>query len=440
MKPASVNPSSAAVRKVLTWCGAFSVLWPATHAAGDPPDTVFGQVRASVVVLDVERSDGSRNRGLGFLAIDSRIAVTTWDLVDDAVRVVARFESGEEFGVSGVVDKDEKRNVALVRIKVFGRPLLELDARDPGDTEKTYIVDAVEGGTFNLVDGRLNPPEIVDGVRTYPLDAAVSAGGSGAPLLDESGRVIGVVSIRSREDRVSGRAIPSAYALGLDHTLPTRPWERIAPPATPPSPAHAPADVPAPPDPNGIRIRFYRAEKQRFSDVNRNLWTDSIQWWVGNIQEKCGGNPRVDNVEDRGVDAVTIPSEKARFTTRTTGWESWVLGTAALKELIAATGRTRDFHIGVFQEVKYKPSPEEKSRAVAGIHVPSNVLALYFKATRIEEDERAHFIGYLFGLDSGDGGVMSSRYPRGPGSPPAYGNMTAWPAHWCGKIAGYLDQ
>lgn len=440
MKPASVTPSSAAARKVLCWCGAFSVLWAATHAAGNPPDTVLGKVRASVVVLDVERSDGSRNRGLGFLAIDSRIAVTTWDLVADAVRVVARFESGEEFGVSGVVDKDEKRNVALVRIKVFGRPLLELAARDPVDTERTYIVDAVEGGTFSLIEGRLNPSEIVDGVRIHPLDAAVSAAANGGPLVDESGRAIGVVSIPSREDGVSGRAIPSAYALGLDDTLPTRPWERIAPPATPPSPAHAPEDVPAPPDPNAIRFRFYRAEKQRFSDVNRNLWTDSIQWWVGNIQEKCGGNPRVDNVEDRGVDAVTIPSAKARFTTRTTGWDSWVLGTAALQELIAVTERTRDFHIGVFQEVRYKPSPQEKSRAVAGIHVPPNVLALYFKATRIEEDERAHFIGYLFGLDSGDGGVMSSRYPRGPGSPPAYGNMSAWPAHWCGKIAGYLDQ
>ena len=440
MKPASVNPSSAAARKVLYWFGALSALWPATLAAVIPPGALFEQVRASVVVLDVERSDGSRDRGLGFLAVDSRIAVTTWDLVDDAVRVAARFESGEEFGVSGVIDKDEKRNVALIRIKVFGRVLLELDARDPGETEKTYVVDPVEGGTFNLVEGRLAPSEIVDGVRTYPLDAALSVDGSGAPLIDESGRVIGVVSIQPHEDGVSGRAIPSVYALGLDHTLPTRPWKRIAPLEMPPSPVHAPADVPAPPDPNGIRFRFYRAEKQKFSDINRNLWTDSIHWWVRNIQERCGGNPRVDNLEDRGVDAVTIPSDKARFTTRTTGWESWVLGTAALKEMIAATGRTRDFHIGVFEEVRYKPSPEEKSRSVAGVYVPPNVLALYFKATRIKEDERAHLIGYLFGLDGGDGGVMSSRYPRGPGSPPVYGNMTAWPANWCAKIAGYLDR
>ena len=439
MKPASSNPSSAAVWKVLLWCNVLSVLSPTTPAVSNAPEAVYRQVRPSVVVLDVEKRDGSRIRGMGFLAIDSRIAVTTWDLVDDAVQVVARFESGEEFGVSGLIDKDEKRNVALVRVKVFGRPLLELAAQDPVDVKKSYIFEAVEGEAFELVRGKMNPVEIVDGVRVYPLGDAVSVGSSGGPLFDESGRVVGIVSIQSREGRVSGRTIPSIYALGLDHTLPTRPWEEAlrvpARPVATSEPAFAPQT-----DPSSIRFRFYRADEQRFSDVNRNLWTESILWWVDNIQEKCGGNPPIGATEDMGVDVVAIPSSKARFTTRTTGWNSWVLGKTSLKEFIGKTQRTRDFHIGIFQEVRYKPSPEEKSFTVAGVHVPPNILALYFKATRIKEDERAHFIGYLFGLDGSDGGVMSSRYPRGPGSPPTYGNITEWPSHWCQKIAKHLDQ
>ena len=438
MKPASVKPSSTAVwMAVFLWI-VVPALCAGAHASANPPDAVYSKVHASVVVLDVERRDGSRIRGMGFLAMDSRIAVTTLDLVDDAVRVVARFESGEEFGVSGLIDKDEKRNVALVRIKVFGRPLLELAARDPVEIKATYIVETVEGEAFRLVAGRMNPAETFDGVRSYPLGAAVSAGGNGGPLLDESGRVIGVVSTRSSEGQETGRAIPSVYALGLDHTLPTRPWQAR------PAPAHT-ATMSEPvaeeePDPRAIRFRFYRAEGQRFSNVNRNLWTESILWWVDNIQNKCGGNPDVGGTEDLGVDAVAIPPEKARFTTRTTGWKSWVLGTDSLREYIARTERHRDFHIGVFEEVRYKPSPDEKSRAVAGVHVPPNVLGLYFKATRINEDERAHLIGYLFGLDGNDGGVMSSRFPRGPGSPAVYGNMTEWPPHWCAKIAEYLDQ
>ena len=440
MKPASLNPSSVAVRKVLLWCILFSVLSPATHAAGNAPDTVYRKVRPSVVVLDVEKRDGSRIRGMGFLAIDSRIAVTTWDLVDDAIQVVARFESGEEFGVSGLIDKDEKRNVALVRIKVFGRPLLELAAGDPVDVERAYIVEAAEGKALKLVGGQMKPVEIVDGVRVYPLGVVVSIGSGGGPLVDDSGRVIGIVSVQSREGGVSVRAIASVYALGLDHTLPTRPWVEALPPrARPVSAGPEPAAAPQP-DPGVIRFRFYRADEQRFSDVNRNLWTESIHWWVDKINEKCGGDPRIVGTEDMGVDAIAIPAAKARFTTRTTGWESWVLGIDSLKTYIAKTERNRDLHIGVFQEVKFKASAEEKSIPVAAVHVPPNVLAAYFKATRIKEDERAHFIGYLFGLDGSDGGVMSSRYPRGPGSPPTYGNITEWPSHWCRKIAEYLDQ
>lgn len=436
MKPASVILSSIAVwMSVFPW----KVLCTAAHASERPPDVLYGKVRASVVVLDAEKRDGSRIRGMGFLAMDSRIAVTTWDLVEDAIGVVARFESGEEFGVSGLIDKDEERNVALIRIKVYGRPLLELDTRDPVEIEGSYIVEPVEGAAFGLVDGRMSPVEIVDGVRSYPVGADVSAAGNGGPLLDESGRVIGVVSIRSSEGQTSGRAVPSVYALGLDHTLPTRPWQEARPvPARLETMSEPVAD--AEPDPSAIRFRFYRAEGQRFSDVNRNLWTESILWWVDNIQKKCGGSPRVGGTEDQGVDAAAIPSEKARFTTRTTGWKSWVLGKDSLRKYIARTERHRDLHIGVFQEVRLKPSPEEKSRAVAGVHVPPNVIGLYFKATRIKEDERVHQIGYLFGLDGSDGGVMSSRYPRGPGSPAVYGNMTEWPSHWCAKIAEYLDQ
>ncbi len=436
MKPASVIPSATAV-----WMAVFlsKVLCTPVPASDDPPDAVYVKARASVVVLDVERRDGSRIRGLGFLTIDSRIAVTTWDLVDDAVGVVARFESGEEFGVSGLIDSDEKRNVALIRIKVFGRPLLELAARDPVEIKRTYVVETVVGEAFRLVDGEMNPVEIVDGVRSYPLGAVVSAGGNGGPLLDESGRVVGVVSIQSSDGKEAARAVPSEFALGLDHTLPTRPWQYARPAPVRPETTSAPV-AEEEPNPGAIRFRFYRAEGQRFSDVNRNLWTESILWWVDNIQKKCAGNPLVGSTEDLGVDAVAIPPEKARFTTRTTGWKSWVLGKDSLRGYIARTERHRDLHIGVFQEVRYKASTEEKSRAVAGVYVPPNVLGLYFKATRIKEDERAHLIGFLFGLDGDDGGVMSSRYPRGPGSPAVYGNMTEWPPHWCGKIAEYLDQ
>ncbi len=436
MKPALVIPSSTAVWMAVFLC---KVLCAAAHASDNPPDAIYGKARASVVVLDVERRDGSRIRGMGFLALDSRIAVTTWDLVDDAVGVVARFESGEAFGVSGLIDKDEKRNVALIRIKVFGRPLLELDAGDPVEIKRTFVVETVEGEAFRLADGEMSPVEIVDGVRSYPLSASASAGGNGGPLLDESGRVIGVVSTHASEGRVSVRAIPSVYALGLDYTLPTRPWQKAQRGPERLETTSEPVAEAEPPDPSAIRFRFYRAEGQRFSDVNRNLWTESILWWVDNIRKECGGNPDVGSAEDLGVDAVAIPSEKARFTTRTTGWKSWVLGKDNLRGYIARTERHRDFHIGVFQEVRYKPSPEEKSRAVAGVYVPPNVLALYFKATRIKEDERVHLIGNLFGLDGDDGGVMSSRHPRGPGSPAVYGNMTEWPPHWCGKIAEYLD-
>ena len=437
MKPASVIPSSTAVWMAVFLC---KVLCSAAHAADNPPDAAYGKARASVVVLEVEKRNGSRVRGMGFLALDSRIAVTTWDLVDDAVGVVARFESGEAFGVSGLIDSDEKRNVALIRIKVFGRPLLELDAGDTVEIKRDLYRRDGRGGGIQTCRRK-------DESRRNRRRRALLSPGRRRFCRRQRRTAAGRIRPRDRRGIDSLRRGPS-FSPRNPCGICSGPRLHVAHPALAESTAAAPSGSRTtpepvaeaePPDPSAIRFRFYRAEGQRFSDVNRNLWTESILWWVDNIRKKCGGNPDVGSAEDLGVDAVAIPSEKARFTTRTTGWQSWVLGKDNLRGYIARTERHRDFHIGVFQEVRYKPSPEEKSRAVAGVHVPPNVLALYFKATRIKEDERAHLIGNLFGLDGDDGGVMSSRHPRGPGSPAVYGNMTEWPPHWCGKIAEYLD-
>ncbi|MBK7704437.1 MAG: hypothetical protein IPJ30_01365 [Acidobacteria bacterium] len=88
------------------------------------------QALSSIVELSVQKQDGTAQNGVGFLAVRDGMVATAWHIVRDAKRVVARFPSGDEFQCTGVIDKDETRNVALVRIKVFGRPLLKLSAAD----------------------------------------------------------------------------------------------------------------------------------------------------------------------------------------------------------------------------------------------------------------------------------------------------------------------
>src|SRR5687767_14703791 len=87
---------------------------------GQQPDAaaVYKKVLPSVMTIKVKRADGSSSLGTGFLAYKDGLAVTCWHVVKGAVSATAKFSDGEEFDVSGLVDKDEKRDLAVIRVKV----------------------------------------------------------------------------------------------------------------------------------------------------------------------------------------------------------------------------------------------------------------------------------------------------------------------------------
>jgi S1-C subfamily serine protease len=105
-------------------------------------EEVYKSILPSVMTLIVEKKDGSVVTGSAFLAIKDGLAITAWHVIQNGVRAIGRFASGEEFEVSGVVDKDEKRDTAIIRVKVFGRATLTLTAAQPDVGSRVYVIGA----------------------------------------------------------------------------------------------------------------------------------------------------------------------------------------------------------------------------------------------------------------------------------------------------------
>lgn len=196
---------------------------------GLKPEQLYKKVLPSVMTLTVQKADGTAATGTGFLAVKEGLAVTAWHVVKDTKSATAKFSDGEEFEVSGLVDKDEKRDVALVRVKEFGRPLLALATVVPEVGTKAYAVGAPEGLDFSLSDGLVSQIQNGGGVTLYQFSCPASPGNSGGPLVNAGGEVIGVVSRQMRDGQNLNFAMPAAYALALDATLPTRTWESVKP-------------------------------------------------------------------------------------------------------------------------------------------------------------------------------------------------------------------
>ncbi|MBL8060787.1 MAG: trypsin-like peptidase domain-containing protein [Chthonomonas sp.] len=198
------------------------------------PEDVYKKVLPSVMTLLVRTGDGSTSIGTGFLAIKDGVAVTAWHVVKGATSVHAKFSNGELFECSGLIDKDEKRDVALIRVKVFGRPLLEATKADPAVGAKAFLVGAPKGLEFTFTDGLISQLRDVEGMKQYQFSCDASPGNSGGPLLNSEGLVSGVVSWRLRDGTNLNFAVPIGYALGLDSTLPTQPWASVGPSTEPP--------------------------------------------------------------------------------------------------------------------------------------------------------------------------------------------------------------
>jgi len=195
---------------------------PAFAQAPIPPD-IGGKVLPSFVLLSVQSGDGRTILGTGFLTVKDGLLATAWPLVAQGRGAVARFSNGEEFECSGIVDKDAKRNVALVRIKAFGRPVLKMEPVDL-PAGNPVAVPAVKDGAFGLVAAVIGETSVIDGVKWVRLAGDVPDTGNGAPVVDAAGSVVGIVVMKEEDGKPAPFAVPAAYLLGLDASLPTQPW------------------------------------------------------------------------------------------------------------------------------------------------------------------------------------------------------------------------
>ena len=192
------------------------------------PDQLYARVCPSVLTLEVVNLSGRRFVGSGFLALGDGLAVTAWHLIHDARRVQAHFSDGTSAEVVGLIDKNEKLDLALLQIKCDRRPQLKVAARPPVIGTRIYVVGSPGGFEFTLSEGLIGQIRSVDEVRYYQLSCPISPGDSGGPVLNERGEAVGVVSWRKADAQSLGFAIPAQGVAALRKSGPPQPWPIVA--------------------------------------------------------------------------------------------------------------------------------------------------------------------------------------------------------------------
>ena len=227
------------------------------------------RVRPSVVKISSSVGTGS-----GFIVDEDGLIVTNAHVVEKSKSVTVRMAGGKEY-TGDVASLDEDADLAFVELSTDDK-FLPLPL---GNSYLAFVGNEVIAvgfplgnalpGSSTITRGIVSSWRVFDGVDYLQTDAAINPGNSGGPLINRSGKVVGVNT--SRYVEVGGRPVGGiGLAIAINEVtdrLPLLPL--VAPEDVPPlSPTPAPAAAQMPDS-----TETYENEEHRYSIDVADGWT-----------------------------------------------------------------------------------------------------------------------------------------------------------------------
>ena len=196
---------------------------------------VYEQAGAGVVEITVSTSDGSSGaypfggggsssataQGSGFVYDDAGHIVTNAHVVEGATSIKVQLANGKTYNAT-LVGSDESSDLAVLKVDAPASQLHPLaransSAVEVGDGVVAIgspfgLSETVTAGIVSALDRSIDSPNGATIPGAIQTDAAINHGNSGGPLLDLSGKVIGVnaqIESDSGDNAGVGFAIPS---------------------------------------------------------------------------------------------------------------------------------------------------------------------------------------------------------------------------------------
>jgi hypothetical protein len=156
----------------------------------------------------------------GFFVAPELVLTNAHALCPGGQSMEVTFSDGQKL-MASVSSSDAQLDLAVLRVPLAKAPPLPL-----GDIGMAAVGDMVAfigspmGLDFTVHEGTISSlSRSARGVALIQLDAKVNPGNSGGPLLDDQGRVIGIVTMKHAQAEGIGLAVPINYAYGGDHPL-----------------------------------------------------------------------------------------------------------------------------------------------------------------------------------------------------------------------------
>jgi TonB family protein len=178
---------------------------------------VFKMAVPSIVAIDcLGPTKAKISTATGFVVGESGRILTNFHVIRPCGAVTVRLSNGDAYDSVLVVDTDERKDLALLRVKAVGlHPLALGDSNDTVVGQAIYSIGNPNGLQNTLQQGLVSAFRQVEGYRIIQVSASINPGNSGSPILDDEGKVVAVAVAKIVGAENLGFAIPIDYAKGL---------------------------------------------------------------------------------------------------------------------------------------------------------------------------------------------------------------------------------
>jgi S1-C subfamily serine protease len=189
----------------------------AQNAAMKSPSEIAREQSKAVVIIEALDERGSViGQGSGFIVTPQGAVVTNLHVAQGASSVRVKLPGGDAYKTADLVDVDEAKDIAIIKIKGFKLPAVTLGDSDKAEVgEPIVAISSPEGLVNSISTGVISGVRRFDTHRVFQITAPISNGSSGGALFNSSGEVIGVITYLFKSGQNINFAVPINYARGM---------------------------------------------------------------------------------------------------------------------------------------------------------------------------------------------------------------------------------
>ena len=182
------------------------------------PELVRTMSPAVVFIGNAGRDGQVESIGSGFVVDASGLIVTNYHVIQGAQALQIKSKDGEIYDRVDVVDHDERRDLAVLKVRPFKpMPTVQLAVVEPEVGEEAVAIGNPKGLEHTVTAGMVSAFRQAEGYRLMQISVPISPGSSGGPVFNMAGKVIGVATSQIREAGAQNLnfAVPIDYARPL---------------------------------------------------------------------------------------------------------------------------------------------------------------------------------------------------------------------------------